>query len=118
MTGNAVGLTERDRAVLSEVLRFGVVSRQQLTALGHFHSKTRANERLRRLTAAGYLSATRLALPAGGPSLVYTAGPKVEASRTPRRRIAEGSDLSSSISSAAWWRSASRSNARRASRAG
>jgi predicted transcriptional regulator len=93
MAGNALGLTERDRALLMEISRFGVMSRDQLIRLRIFSSKTRANERLKRLTAAGYLTTRPQALPAGGPRLVYFPGPALETSRIVRRRFSESSEL-------------------------
>lgn len=93
MTGDALPLTERDRALLAEVNRFGVISREQLVRLKFFSSKTRANERLRRLTNAGYLIANVQPLPAGGPRLVYSPGHLLETSRKARRQIPEASTL-------------------------
>jgi len=48
-----LAFTERDRAVMSEVTRFGVMSRHQLMRLKFFASKTRANDRLKRLVDEG-----------------------------------------------------------------
>lgn len=94
MTGNHhLALTDRDRALLAEVSRFGAVTREQLVRLRFFASKTRANERLRRLTQAGYLASRAQPLNAGGPRFVYFPGHELEPSRTPRRRIAEASGL-------------------------
>lgn len=74
MTGNRVGITERDRRLCAEVSRYGVIAREQLIRLGLFRSKTRANERLKKLADEGYLLAVRQSLPAGGPRLVYVPG--------------------------------------------
>ena len=54
MTGKSLAFTERDGAVVSEVTRFGVMSRDQLMRLKFFASKTRANDRLKRLVDEGY----------------------------------------------------------------
>ena len=92
MTGKTLALTERDKAVFAEVQRFGVVTRDHMTRLKFFSSKTRANERLKRLTDAGYLSSRRQALLSGGPRLVYLPGHLLQ---TPagRRRPADISDM-------------------------
>lgn len=74
MTGKKLALTERDKLVLAEVQRFGVLAREHLVRLKFFSSKTRANERLRRLTRAGYLTSRRQPLLSGGPRLVYFPG--------------------------------------------
>ena len=55
MSGKSLAFTERDRAVVREVARFGVMSRHQLMRLKFFSSKTRANDRLKRLVDEGYL---------------------------------------------------------------
>jgi hypothetical protein len=59
MSGKSLAFTERDRAVVREVARFGVMSRDQLMRLKFFSSKTRANDRLKRLVDEGYLGARR-----------------------------------------------------------
>jgi hypothetical protein len=74
MSGRSLALTERDSAVMREVIRFGVMSREQLMRLKLFSSKTRANERLKRLVDAGYLTARRQPLPVGGPRCLYMPG--------------------------------------------
>lgn len=93
MSGELLGLTERDRALLSEVARFGVMSREQLVRLKFFRSKTRANERLRRLAAEGYLATRRQALPLGGPRLIYLPGRELPDTQETRRRFSEVSDV-------------------------
>jgi hypothetical protein len=93
MAGDRLRLTARDQAVLADVAQFGVMTREQLTRLRHFASKTRANERLKRLTTARYLTARRQPLALGGPRLIYAPGSALEASRNRRRRTAEASDL-------------------------
>ena len=94
MTGSGLGLTSRDRQIIQEVQRFGVLTRDQLIALRLFSSKTRAKERLKRLVDAAYLSARRQPLPAGGPRLVYLLGRQVAGfdSRS-QKRFQEVSDL-------------------------
>jgi hypothetical protein len=93
MDGKALGLTERDRLVLSETSRFGVVTRDQLIRLKLFGSKTRANERLRKLVAEGYLAARRQPLHVGGPRFVYLPGPALKDGQETRRRWSDASDL-------------------------
>jgi hypothetical protein len=58
-----------------------------------FSSKTRANDRLKRLVGAGYLSSRRQPLPVGGPRLLYSPGPLLTAGRDARRRFADLSEL-------------------------
>jgi hypothetical protein len=93
MTGKTLALTPRDRDLLSEVQRCGVLTREHVVRLKLFASKTRANERLRRLTAAGYLTARPQPLIAGGPRLLYLPGKLLVASRAARGRLLEASDL-------------------------
>ena len=93
MTGKALAFTERDRAIVREVARFGVMSREQLVRLKFFASKTRANDRLKRLVDVGYLAARRQPLPVGGPRCVYLPGRLVADGRDTRRRFADVSDL-------------------------
>ena len=106
MTGKSLAFTQRDRAVVSEVARFGVMSRDQLMRLKFFASKTRANDRLKRLVAAGYLASRRQPLPVGGPRCVYLPGRVLADGRDVRKRFAAVSDSSSRINWA-WWTSAS-----------
>ena len=71
MAGSRLLLTERDQTIIREVNRLGALTREHLTALGHFASKTRANERLKRLVDEELLASRRQPLHAGGPRLVY-----------------------------------------------
>jgi hypothetical protein len=93
MTGRSLAFTERDRAVVREVTRFGVMSRDQLMRLKFFSSKTRANDRLKRLVDEGYLASRRQPLPVGGPRCVYLPGRLLADGRDIRRRFADVSDL-------------------------
>ena len=93
MTGKSLAFTERDRAVVSEVTRFGVVSRDHLMRLKLFSSKTRANDRLKRLVDAGYLASQRQPLPVGGPRCVYLPGRLLADGRDVRRRFDDVSAL-------------------------
>lgn len=92
MTGKTVALTSRDRRLLYEVGRCGVLNRRQVIELGLFRSKTRANERLRKLTQARLLTAIPRALPQLGREYVYVLGPQ-SSDRALRRRRIEGSPL-------------------------
>src|SRR5688572_27616424 len=94
MTGSGLGLTSRDRRIIGEVQRFGVLTRDQLIALRLFSSKTRAKERLKRLVDSGYLAARPQSLPAGGPRLVYSPGRETAGSDSrSHKRLQEVSDL-------------------------
>ena len=94
MTGNGLGLTSRDREIIEQVQRFGVLTRDQLIALRLFSSKSRAKERLKRLVDAGYLAARPQSLPAGGPRLVYSPARAIgSADARPQKRFREASDL-------------------------
>lgn len=93
MTGRSLAFTERDGAVVSEVTRFGVMSRDQLMRLKFFSSKTRANDRLKRLVDEGYLASRRQALPVGGPRCVYLPGRLLANGRDVRKRFADVSEL-------------------------
>src|SRR2546425_5812035 len=93
MTGKSLAFTERDRAIVREVMRFGVMSRDQLMRLQFFSSKTRANDRLKRLVDEGYLASRRQPIPVGGPRLVYLPGRLIVDGRDVRRRFADVSDL-------------------------
>jgi hypothetical protein len=88
-----LALTARDRELLSEVQRCGVLTREHVIRLKLFHSKTRANERLRRLAWAGYLTARVQPLPVGGPRFVYFPGVLLADARGERRRLLTTSDL-------------------------
>jgi hypothetical protein len=91
MTGKGMTLTQRDRAVLLEANRFGVMTREQLTRLGLFASKTRANERLKKLVDAGLLVSRRQAGEGLGVRLVYLPGPRLPGSTEVRRRWTQAS---------------------------
>jgi hypothetical protein len=93
MTGKSIVLTERDKAIVREVTRFGVLTRHQLMDLQFFRSKSRAKERLKRLVDAGYLTSRPQPLSAGGPQSVYASGPLIDDSRGARKRLTEVSDL-------------------------
>jgi hypothetical protein len=93
MTGKKTAITERDRAVLAEVNRFGVMTREQLVRLKLFSSKTRANARLKGLADARYLQARRQPLPVGGPRFVYLPGPLLVEAKDTARRFVDVSDL-------------------------
>lgn len=93
MSGKGLAVTERDRAIVREIARFGVMSRDQLMRLRFFASKTRANERLKRLVEAGHLAARRQPLPLGGPRHVYLPGLLSADGREGRKRFADTSDL-------------------------
>src|SRR5579862_4890652 len=49
-------LTERDKGLLEFVRRFRLLNRDQIMALTHFNSLTRANTRLAKLVKAGLLA--------------------------------------------------------------
>jgi hypothetical protein len=94
MTGSGLGVTARDREILEQVQRFGVLTRDHLIALRLFSSKTRAKERLKRLVDAGYLAARPQSLPTGGPRLVYSTVRVIDGSDSrSRKRLQEASDL-------------------------
>jgi hypothetical protein len=93
MTGKSLAFTERDRAIVREIARFGVMSRDQLMRLKFFASKTRANDRLKRLVDEGHLAARRQPIPIGGPRCVYVPGRLSSETRDARKRLAEMSDL-------------------------
>ena len=93
MTGKSLAFTDRDKAIVREITRFGVMSRDQLMRLQFFASKTRANDRLKRLVDEGHLAARRQPIPLGGPRFVYTPGRLVTEGRDARKRITEMSDV-------------------------
>jgi Replication-relaxation len=74
MAGSRLLLTDRDRQVMAEVLRFGAMTRAQMQRLGLFGSATRAKERLKRLVDAKYLDVRLEPITAGGPRGVYLPG--------------------------------------------
>jgi hypothetical protein len=88
-----LAFTDRDQAIVREIARFGVMSRDQLTRLRFFSSKTRANERLKRLVDEGYIGSRRQPIPVGGPRFVYVPGRLSSDARDARKRIAEMSGL-------------------------
>lgn len=93
MSGKSLALTERDRTIVREVTRFGVMSREQFMRLKLFFSKTRANDRLKRLVHEGYLTARRQPLPVGGPRFLYLPGRLSTEAANVRKRLADVSDL-------------------------
>ncbi len=93
MSGKSLAFTERDQAIVREVARFGVMSRDQLMRLKFFASKTRANDRLRRLVSEGHLGARRQPIPIGGPRFVYVPGRLSVDARDARQRLSDVSDL-------------------------
>lgn len=68
-------LTDRDRQVIADVSQFRVLTREQLSRLGHFRSKTRANAVLLRLVKFGYLSRRYQPAIAGTQRALYYLGP-------------------------------------------
>lgn len=92
MAGSKIVLTPRDQQLLCEVQRFGVLTREQTMRLRLFASKTRANERLKKLVVAEYLTARRQAVTLGAPKLVYSAG-RLTAEPMERKRWREASDV-------------------------
>jgi hypothetical protein len=93
MPGRPLALTPRDRQLLSEVQRCGVLTRDHVIRLRLFRSKTRANERLRRLTLAGYLASRPQPLIVGGPRFVYFPGRLLATTSNSHRRFVDTSDL-------------------------
>jgi hypothetical protein len=68
-------ITERDRAIIADVARYGAASRRHLMALGHFGSTSRANRRLRVLTERKYLRRTHVATGPNQNATIYLIGP-------------------------------------------
>jgi hypothetical protein len=68
-------LTDRDRRVIAAVVQCRVLTREHLTRLGHFASKTRANAVLLRLVRFGYLARRSLPAVAATTRALYYAGP-------------------------------------------
>ncbi len=93
MPGKGFALTARDRRILLEVGRFGLITKNQLIRLGVFRSNTRAKERLKALVDEKYLTARPQPIAPGGPRFVYLLGPGVADTQMGRRRLAEVSDL-------------------------
>src|SRR5436190_16367037 len=92
MNGKSVGFTSRDEAIVREINRFGVMTRDQLIRLRFFSSKTRAKARLKRLVDAGYLDRRQQSLAVGGPRFVYMPGHLAVDARDVRKRLTELSD--------------------------
>jgi hypothetical protein len=92
MAGSKIALTPRDQRLLGEIQRFGVLTREQTMRLGLFASKTRANERLKKLVIAEYLTARPQAVILGAPRLVYSAG-RLTTEPIERKRRREASDM-------------------------
>lgn len=94
-------LTPRDIRIITDVSEYQMLSRKQLTHLGHFGSKTRANAILSRLTRFGYLSRRHLPAVAGtnhglyflGPTSAALLGTPKQTLATRRRNVRQISDL-------------------------
>ncbi len=74
MAGNEFVLTDRDRQLAAEVLRFGALTREQAMRLGLFRSTTRAKARLKILTDQGVLATRPHAVSQRGVRFVYLPG--------------------------------------------
>lgn len=74
MAGNGFVLTDRDRQLVAEVLRFGALTREQTMRLGFFRSSTRAKARLKTLTDQGVLATRPHAVSQRGVRFVYLPG--------------------------------------------
>jgi len=75
MPGNnacAIVLTERDRLLLEELAIGKVIDREQAKKIARFKSTTRANDRLLKLTRAGFLRRFFLGTRAGGTKAIYS----------------------------------------------
>jgi hypothetical protein len=94
-------LTDRDAHLVRDCADFQVLTRVQMTRLGHFGSKTRANAVLLRLVRFGYLSRRYQPAVAGSQRALYFPGPEAhrllnhpaELVGRERRRIQTLSDL-------------------------
>src|SRR5687767_2083391 len=73
-------LQDRDRRLLTEVDDTRIVDRDQAMAVAGFHSITRANTRLLRLTKAGLLRRFFIGTHSGNRKALYTLAPKGAAS--------------------------------------
>jgi len=93
MSGKALALTERDRGILRDVARFGVMSRAQLMRAQWFASKTRANARLKQLVGSEHLAVRRQPVPLGGPRSLYLPGRLLAEGHETRTRFLDASDL-------------------------
>jgi hypothetical protein len=79
MPGNnscAIVLTDRDRLLLKETAIGKVIDREQAKKIASFNSTTRANDRLMKLTQAGFLRRFFLGTRAGGTKAIYSLSPK------------------------------------------
>jgi len=74
MAGSGFVLTDRDRQLATEVLRFGALTREQAMRLGYFTSATRAKARLKILTDQGVLTTRPHAVSQRGVRHVYLPG--------------------------------------------
>lgn len=101
LAGKGMRLMQRDRAVIQSVVDYQTLTREQLTKLGHFNSKTRANAVLLRLVRFAYLSRRYLPSIAGTQKALYFPGPntagvirvRTDAFRELRKRTKTLSDL-------------------------
>ena len=104
-SGSGMVLTERDRRVIADVASFQVLTRAQLTLLGHFSSKTRGNATLARLVRHGFLSRRHQPSVAGTSRALYFAGPaaqvllntSADTHRNSRRRLDVNVDIATLI---------------------
>jgi len=79
MPGNStcpVVLTDRDRLLLKELAIGKVIDREQAKKIAGFNSTTRANDRLLKLTRAGFLRRFFLGTRAGGTKAIYSLSTK------------------------------------------
>lgn len=79
MPGNnacAIVLTDRDRLLLKELAIGKVIDREQVKKIAGFKSTTRANDRLLKLTRAGFLRRFFLGTRAGGTKAIYSLSTK------------------------------------------
>jgi Replication-relaxation len=79
MRGNnacAIILTDRDRLLLKELAIGKVIDREQAKKIALFKSTTRVNDRLLKLTRAGFLRRFFLGTRAGGTKAIYTLSAK------------------------------------------
>jgi Replication-relaxation len=79
MLGNntcVIVLTDRDRVLLKELAVGKVIDREQAKQIAGFKSTTRANDRLLRLTRAGFLRRFFLGTRAGGTKAIYSLSAK------------------------------------------
>lgn len=100
VAGRGMVLTPRDAAVVRDVAAFQLLTREQLTRLRHFTSRTRANATLARLVNHQYLSRRHQPSVAGTQRALYFVGSKAAGLlgdprplETERRRLKQLSDL-------------------------